>query len=142
MEDPANASSKPILFYDGLCGFCDRTVRFILRRDPHGSMRFAPLQGSSARKMLSRYPELEEVDSLILVEGAGPDEIVFTHSEAILGIARYLGGPWALSAVLRLVPRPVRDWGYALFARHRYRVFSRYKECPTPPPELRVRFLP
>ena len=38
--------SDLVLLYDGLCGFCDRMVQFILKHDPGGAMRFAPLQGA------------------------------------------------------------------------------------------------
>jgi predicted DCC family thiol-disulfide oxidoreductase YuxK len=41
---------QPVLLYDGLCGFCDRTVQFILARDAGGPMHFAPLQGDYARQ--------------------------------------------------------------------------------------------
>jgi predicted DCC family thiol-disulfide oxidoreductase YuxK len=131
-----------ILLYDGLCGFCDRTVQFILRHDPRGPMRFAPLQGSSAKTILARHPELEGVDSLILVEGTGDAETTSIRSEAVLRILAYLGGIWTVSVVLRLVPRPVRDWAYALFARYRYKVFGFYDVCPMPTLEVRERFLP
>ncbi len=133
-----------VLLYDGLCGFCNGTVQFILARDPSGSMRFAPLQGEFARRVLDRHPELRSVDSLILVRpGATPgEERALVRSEAVLGIADYLGGAWRAADVLRLVPRPLRDWGYDLFARFRYRLFGRYDACPVPSPEVRARFLP
>ena len=135
---------NPVLLYDGLCGFCDRTVQFILARDPGGAMRFAPLQGAFAREVLQRHPALHDVDSLILVDaepaaGAGTPPLV--RSDAILAIADYLGWPWRAAAVLRLVPRALRDWGYDLFARHRYRLFGRYDSCPLPDATVRARFI-
>lgn len=126
-----------ILLYDGLCGFCDGTVQFILRHDRRGSMRFATLQGELGQQVLAREPSLQGVDSLVLLEG----ERVHVKSEAALRIARYLGGAWTLARVLRIVPRALRDWGYDLFARHRYRLFGRHDSCPIPSPEVRARFL-
>jgi predicted DCC family thiol-disulfide oxidoreductase YuxK len=133
---------SPLLLYDGLCGFCDGTVQFILRRDPQGPMCFAPLQGETARAILIRHPELRGIDSLVLVVGTGADQAVVVRSEAVLRIGSYLGGVWALAAVLRLVPRPLRDGAYALFARHRHRAFGRYDTCLVPAPGVRERFLP
>ena len=132
-----------VLLYDGLCGFCDRTVQFILARDPGGSMMFAPLQGEYAAGILRQRPALRKVDSLILVEGAADaaDTRVSVRSDAVLGIARYLGGPWRAALILGLVPSAPRDWGYDLFARHRYRLFGRYDSCPIPGPEQRARFI-
>jgi len=133
----------PVLLYDGLCGFCDRTVQYILARDPGGVMRFAPLQGAFAGEVLRRYPALLGVDSLVLVDADGPPSsaIPRVRSEAILGIADYLGWPWRAALFFRIVPRAVRDWGYDLFARHRYRLFGRYEACPLPSAEVRARFL-
>jgi len=132
-----------VLLYDGLCGFCNRAVRFILARDPGGTMRFAPLQGEFARDLLARRPELSRVDSLILVDHAGRpgEEHVATHSEAVLRIWNYVGGPWRVVNLLRLAPRPLRDWGYDRFARFRYRLFGRFDSCPIPAADVRARFI-
>jgi predicted DCC family thiol-disulfide oxidoreductase YuxK len=68
-------------------------------------------------------------------------ERVRVRSDAVLALARYLGGAWRALTIFRLVPRPLRDLAYDVFARHRYRVFGRYSACPIPPPEVRARFL-
>jgi predicted DCC family thiol-disulfide oxidoreductase YuxK len=132
-----------VLLYDGLCGFCNRAVRFVLARDPGGPMRFAPLQGEFAREVLARWPGLNGVDSLILVEHAGRpgEERVTTRSEAVLRIWNYIGGPWRAVSVLRFIPGPLRDWGYAPFARFRYRLFGRFDACPIPAADVRARFI-
>lgn len=134
---------QPVLLYDGLCGFCDWTVQFVLRHDRRGSMRFATLQGEFARQVIARHRELAGVDSLILVEPdqATGTERVFARSDGALRVARYLGGIWSLTQALYVIPRFLRDRAYDLFARHRYRVFGRYDACPVPSPEQRARFL-
>lgn len=136
-------SNGPVLLYDGLCGFCDGTVQLILRHDRRGTMRFATLQGEFARDVMGRHPELDGVDSLVLVEPAGASgvEKVYTRSTGALRVARYLGGPWHLARVTAIVPRFLRDWAYDGFARIRYRVYGRYDSCPIPTPEQRSRFI-
>jgi predicted DCC family thiol-disulfide oxidoreductase YuxK len=134
---------SPVLLYDGLCGFCDGTVQFILRHDSRGTLRFATLQGDYARGIIARHPELADVDSLVLVE---PDpatgrEHVYVRSTGALRLARYLGGAWHLARVVAVFPRFLRDWAYDGFARVRYRVFGRYDSCPIPTPEQRARFI-
>ncbi len=133
----------PVLLYDGLCGFCNRTVQFVLAHDRRGVLRFAPLQGEFARQVQARHPELAGVDSLILVEPdmARHGERVFVRSAGALRVAQYLGGPWRMTTALHIVPRVVRDWAYDLFARHRSRWFGRYETCPLPSPEQRARFI-
>lgn len=131
-----------VLLYDGECAFCDRTVQTVLRHDRVGTMKFAPLQGDFAAAVMDRHPWLKGLDSLVLVEGPGTDrERVRVHSAAALGVARYLGGWWTLLRPLWLVPRPLRDWGYRLFARNRYRLFGKADACRVPSPAVRARFL-
>lgn len=105
-------------------------------------MRFATLQGEYAKSVLSSRPALEGIDSLVLVETdeAGVARVLL-QSDAVLRIAAYLGGGWRLFGVFRLVPRPLRDWAYSVFARFRYRLFGRYDACPLPAPEVLDRFI-
>jgi predicted DCC family thiol-disulfide oxidoreductase YuxK len=44
--------------------------------------------------------------------------------------------------LLWLIPRPLRNWGYNLVAKHRYRVFDRKDACRMPTLDERARFLP
>jgi len=142
MTEPVEAG--PILLYDGVCGFCDRTVQFVLNRDPGGVMRFATLQGAFSAGIIDRFPELRSADSLVLVEYDAPGRVarVLLRSDAALQIGIYLGGAiGVLSRIGRVVPRFLRDAAYDLFARHRYRLFGRYDHCPLPPPTVRNRFI-
>jgi predicted DCC family thiol-disulfide oxidoreductase YuxK len=134
---------SPVLLYDGLCGFCDGTVQFILRHDRRGTLKFATLQGDFAREVIARQPEGGGVDSLVLVgrDVASGEERVFVRSEGALEVARYLGGTWHVARGVAIVPRFLRDWAYDAFARIRYRVFGRYDSCPIPTPEQRARFI-
>ena len=80
---------------------------------------------------------------MIWVEPAADSrpERVFVRSEAGLRVARYLGGPWRLAAVARLVPRVLRDAAYDLVARHRHRLTRDTDRCVIPPAAARERFL-
>lgn len=136
-------SPDPVLLYDGLCGFCDWAVQFILARDPGGRMRFAPMQGEFGRAVLARHPAHAEIDSVVLVTAGNSraPERLSIRSDAALEVVRYLGGPWRVALVMRLLPRGARDWAYDAFARNRYRWFGRYESCPIPSAEVRERFL-
>lgn len=130
------------MLYDGLCGFCDGTVQFILKHDRRGTLKFATLQGDFARAVIARHPELEGVDSLVLVErDSSGTEHVHVRSDGALHVARYLGGAWHLARSVAIIPRFLRDLAYDGFARIRYRVFGRYNACPIPSPEQRARFI-
>ena len=132
--------SGALLLYDGTCGFCATSVQWVLRNDRRETLCFAALQGETARPILASHPELANVDSVVWV---GEDGEVRVRSEAAFAVARYLGGGWSVAARLgALVPRPIRDWGYDLIARHRLKLTRNGPECLLPTPEERKRFLP
>jgi predicted DCC family thiol-disulfide oxidoreductase YuxK len=135
--------SGPILFYDGVCGLCDRTVQFVLRHDRAGRFRFATLQSGVARAILTRHGrDARDLDTMYLVLDADtPGERLLCKSDGILAVLRELGGSWRLLAAAQLVPRGLRDWAYDWVARNRYRWFGRYDHCALPRPEVRERFL-
>lgn len=135
------AAGGPVLLYDGVCGFCNWGVQLALRHDRRRRLRFASLQSDYGRAALARHPELGGIDSVVLLEGSGETESAYARSEAALRVAKYLGGAWRLFLVFRLVPRPLRDLLYDLFARHRYRLFGKHDACLLPSPEVRSRFI-
>ena len=132
----------PVFFYDGECGVCTRSVELVLRHDRRGALRFASLRGEHGAALLRRHPELSGVDSMFWVEAgaSGHGERVLARSDAVLQVARYLGGWWTLLLPVRAVPRSVRDAAYAWFARHRAGL-ARPEACRVPTPEERSRFL-
>jgi len=113
-------------------------VRLVLRFDSSKTMRFAALQGEAAARVLPQHPELADVDSIVLIA----DGVARVRSDAVLAVIRYLGWPWTLLLIGRLIPRAVRDWCYDAIAARRRRVFGAYESCPIPPNEVRPRFLP
>jgi predicted DCC family thiol-disulfide oxidoreductase YuxK len=131
-----------ILLYDGVCGFCNWTVQFVIARDRRGLMMFAPLQSEYGKAVKMRHPSLEHVDSLVLVKrSARGEESVFIKSDGALQVASYLGGFWKLLLALYIIPRPVRDFFYSLFAKYRYRLFGKHDSCLMPDGSIRSRFL-
>lgn len=125
-----------IVFFDGVCGLCNGVVDLLLRIDRRRVLRYAPLQGSTARE---RVPvEAAALDSLVV----WADGAACRQSAAVLAILARLGGPWRLLAAAGgLVPAVVRDALYRLLAGHRYRWFGRRESCRVPMPEERGLFL-
>lgn len=142
MENDSLAGSgvSQVLLYDGVCGFCNGAVQFILRHESRHTLKFAPLQGEFAARVTGRHPALDEIDSLVWLE-TGADEQVYVRSRAVFRVLHYLGGFWNLLLVFRLVPIPILDFFYDWFARRRYHWFGRHDACPIPEPDIRHRFL-
>jgi predicted DCC family thiol-disulfide oxidoreductase YuxK len=131
------SQSSSIIFFDGVCNFCNASVHFIIRHDRTGAFRFAPLQSNIGRQVLSRFPELQRVESIVLVEGGR----CYIESSAVLRIAKQLDGFWKAIYVLKIVPRPLRDAVYRMIAKNRYRWFGKQEACMVPTKEIRERFL-
>jgi predicted DCC family thiol-disulfide oxidoreductase YuxK len=132
-----------LLLYDGTCGFCCASVQFVLAHERSRTLRFAALQGSAGSEVVRRHPHLNSVDSVVWYERetASHPETVLVKSDAVLRIARYLGGGWRLFGVMSLVPRAIRDSVYDLVARNRHRLPGTADACLVPPPEARERFI-
>ena len=130
-----------VIFYDGVCGLCDRTVRFVLRHDHAGRFRFATLQSDYAAAALARHGrDATDLDSVcLLLDPDGPGERLLAKSDAVLAILDGLGGVWRLAAAARWLPQSWRDAAYDALANRRYRWFGRFDQCPIPSPELRAR---
>ena len=145
------AGAHPVLLYDGVCGLCNRTVQFVLKRDRGDTFRFASLQSDVARGILAHYAASpSDLDTFYVVTeceaelaAAVPQKsALLARSDAAIFVLRELGGIWRVaSGLLRMLPRPVRDCGYNLVARRRYRMFGRYDACPIPSAGTRNRFL-
>jgi predicted DCC family thiol-disulfide oxidoreductase YuxK len=132
------APEKPILFFDGVCNLCNGMVKFILKRDRRKRILFAALQSARGRETLAGLGvSAEPMSSVILLE-EGKAKF---KSAAALGVMRLLGWPWKGLYGLILVPRPLRDFGYDLIAKNRYRVFGTRETCMLPSPEIESRFL-
>jgi predicted DCC family thiol-disulfide oxidoreductase YuxK len=133
--------TPPLMLYDGSCGFCAASVQFILRHERQHTLRFAALESDAAAEIRARHPELQGVDSMVWVEPAPGGERVEVRANAVLRAADYVGGPWRLAALGRLLPRPLRDALYDLVARHRHRFLRDPEHCFLPPPSVRGRFI-
>jgi predicted DCC family thiol-disulfide oxidoreductase YuxK len=135
---------RALLLYDGVCALCNGVVQFLMRHDRLDKFRYTPLQSSLGREVLARFDIHSFPDGVMLLTDAlTPSERLYQRSDAVAASLELLGPGWRRMAgrVLRRVPRALRNWGYGIVARFRYRVFGRYDSCPIPSPEQRGRLL-
>ena len=67
------------------------------------------------------------------------DERLASRSDAVISVLRLIGGSWTIAAaLLRIIPRSIRDWGYGIIARNRYRIFGKSESCPLPDEEIAI----
>ena len=128
--------NETILFFDGVCGLCNGLVDWLLPRDKRENIKYATLQGSTAKELLP--PELTaDLDTVVLWKRGK----ILLRSDAILACLSELGGIWKLTLIFRLLPRFLRDGVYNLIARKRYLWFGQRHTCRMPLPGERMRFL-
>jgi predicted DCC family thiol-disulfide oxidoreductase YuxK len=138
MTSQTGRRPHPIVLFDGVCNFCNRSVSFVIKHDRRGYFRFAALQTAKGGEVARRHGiDPERLETFVLVENGR----AYRKSGAALRVARRLGGPYALAYGLISIPPFMRDFFYDWFARRRYRWFGKRDECMVPSPELRERFL-
>jgi len=144
------ARSHPILLYDGVCGLCNRIVRFVLKRDHASVFRFASLQSRIGLRILEDHGvNPTDLDTLYVVIGGdleqrsnGRNERLLARSDAVLFVLGQLGVLWrCVGQLFRLLPSAARDWAYDTVARRRYQIFGKDDACLVPSEAVRARFL-
>ena len=128
-----------IMIFDGECVLCNGAVRMVLAHERAPELTCTTTQSDAGRALAARHGiSAADLDiTFVLVEG----ERALLRSDAALRVATYLRSPWSWLAVLRFVPRPVRDVVYSAIARRRYRLFGKYESCVMPDRAQRHRFV-
>lgn len=128
----------PVIVFDGECVLCSANAQFILKHDRSGHFRLAVMQGEAGEALMARHDiDPADPETFIVVHG----DQVTRNSDAALAIATGLGWPWKAAAVLRVIPRVLRDAAYRLIARNRYRIFGKREQCWVPTPDQAGRVL-
>lgn len=140
------------IYYDGECGLCHRSVRFVLRHDGDPPrFHFAPQQGETFRRLTPGPPGTHGPPDAAGSSPAAGSVVVVTSdgrtlvcSDATIHILRQLGGAWrCMGNLIAIFPRPIRDMGYRLIAGMRRKMFAKPQGlCPMLPEVWRGRFLP
>ena len=133
---PPAEPAKPIVFFDGVCGLCNRFVDFVIKRDRKQVFLFAALQSDRAARLLPETLAGNDDTVVLLHEGA-----TLVRSEAVLRIVGLMGLPWSALTAFRIVPGAILDRLYDAVARRRFSIFGRREVCRVPAPEERSRFL-
>ena len=127
-----------VLLFDGLCNLCSRSVQFIIKHEKAEVLKFAAVQSPAGVRLLKSVGiDPKEVKTFVLIADGRP----YVKSDAAIRVVARFRGAWSLLVLLRIVPRPIRDWMYDVVATKRYRWFGRRETCFLPTPELAARFI-
>lgn len=126
----------PIVFFDGVCNLCNGFIDWLFRHDAQGHIFVAPLQGSTAKKLLP-HSTINKLGSVVFYL----DGQTYERSDAIIKILGLLPTPWRWLAIARIFPLSLRDALYNWVAQNRYGWFGKRESCRLPTPTEKMRFL-
>ena len=125
-----------IVFFDGVCNLCQGSVRYLIKHDKKGVLKFASLQGNYAKDFVNET-KIQSMQSILFFDG----KILYKKSTAVLKLSSLLGGWYQLLLLGYILPRFVRDWLYNIVAKNRYRWFGKKDQCMLPSKGFENRFL-
>lgn len=125
-----------VIFFDGVCNFCDKTVRFILKYDKNKKFYFSSLQSDYAKSFLKN--QNSSIDTIVLFY----DKKFYVRSKAIeLILVNLSGYPKYLGKILSFTPLFLSNIIYKIFSKYRYNLFGKKNECKIPETNLHERFI-
>jgi len=121
-----------IVFYDGNCRLCNRSVRWVVRNDRGNRFSYSALPAHGRKG----HPEVTEGSGCTVNKTGETDSVLlfldgrwYERSSAVLQIAWRLRFPWPLLGFFFIIPRFLRDPLYNLVARNRKRWFGQEVTC-------------
>lgn len=127
----------PVAIMDGDCVLCAGGARMIARFDRAGEFRIGRTRSALGSALVRHYGLApEDPETWLYLENGR----AWSGMEAIIRIGARIGGPGRLLGILRILPRPAREWIYRRVARNRH-LFGQTDICALPDPELRARLL-
>jgi len=128
---------KQLILFDGVCQFCNSSVKFIVNRDSENAFVFASIQSPLGQALIEHHHLADKSDTFALIN----EGHCLTMSDALLAVVSQLNGPWPLFNIFKLVPKTMRDFAYTLFGKYRYKLFGKTDECLLPSSDLRNKFV-
>jgi predicted DCC family thiol-disulfide oxidoreductase YuxK len=117
-----------VVFYDGACGLCSRSVLFLLQNEKDNSLRFCALQSETAREFfLENNLTMQSFDTIVFWDGTR----FFFKSNAVLRLFPFLKTRFVWLKIAWVFPRFIRDFVYDRIAQNRKRFFKNTCALPT-----------
>ena len=114
--------SLPIVLFDGFCSTCNRWAQWISKRDSKSAFELIPQDSPEGDVVMESCPEsLVGVDSVYVVS----ENEWYARSSAVCRMLWKLRFHWKIAGTLLwIIPRPLRDYGYDMFAKRRHRLLT------------------
>ena len=131
--------NKKIVFFDGICNFCNSTVNFIWNNNKKRNLYYASLQSDFSKdKLLNSGIKDFDLKTIYYSDG----KKVFEKSHAVFIILKSLDGVYPfLGKIGLLLPRCISDFFYDIIAKNRYKIMGKQETCRIPNKEEEEYFL-
>ena len=131
-------AQRPLLYFDGACYLCNRSIQFILANEKNDALCFAPLSSRISKTVEDqKWSDTNHFDSLIFIENGRE----FQKFDAVMRLSKYLRFPYSLLIVLRIIPTSIGNIFYNYIAKNRNRWFKNEESCWVINPKNESRFL-
>jgi len=124
-----------LVFYDGSCGFCNKTVQFILKFEKNKNCYFAPIQSDFAQDFFAKKHVKADMSTFYYAK----NNQLFTKSSGFIELCRELKFPWRLFVILQVIPISIRDFCYDFVAKRRKKIAGEF--CYLPTADEKTRFI-
>ncbi len=126
----------PVVFYDGDCGFCNKTIQFILKHEKKNVLHFAALQSEFSQDFFesNRFPK-PDLSTFYYWNGSE----LFSKSTAALHLLDQLKSRFQVLKIGYILPKILRDKMYDFIAQRRHKIANGF--CVIPSIENRKRFI-
>lgn len=129
---------RNMIIFDGECVLCSGFFKFMLATDKRQIFSYAVGQSpvGQAQYAVNGLPT-DHFDTILVIR----EGVTYQRLDACAMALGAVGLPWCAFAIMRFLPMWLKDWGYGLVARNRFRLLGRRDSCLVPGPELRARFV-
>lgn len=130
------SSPELILLYDGDCGFCNRSVALVLKRERNSRIHFSAIQSTFTEQLFKNkgWPKPDLNTFYFISNGCR-----YERSQAAFELMKHLKIPTSWLRIFRFLPRVFTNWCYNFIARRRERIAKGY--CVLPTAEQKIRFV-
>tara|TARA_X000000368_G_C23029164_1_gene711640 strand:+ start:1640 stop:2044 length:405 start_codon:yes stop_codon:yes gene_type:complete len=130
---------KKIIFFDGICNFCNGIVDFIWKNNSKRNLYYSSLQSSYAKKKFNKIGISEiQLNTIYFFDG----NKIYTKSSAVFRILLNLDKAYPVFGKIGLlIPKFISNFFYDIIARYRYRIMGIRKTCRVPNKDEKSFFL-
>ena len=108
-----------VIFYDSYCPLCMAEMRHLHKRNTNGKLDFVDINDET---FADNYPQFNHAELNARIHGLANKQQVITGLDVTYHAWRLVGMGWLYAPLRWRIFRPIADWFYIKFAKHRYRI--------------------